>query len=374
MIRRIFYTCLLMVMLAGPAFGVDLKLKACLRGLPQITDIKFAFPGHAFITTQSGEVYWFQGDHKKPQKIATINVATSSWELGLYSVAVDPDFFWSTRLFLYYAIETDGQLKTRLSAFKLNPDDIPNGLMEEKILLEIDQPYTDGNGGALQFGPDGLLYLSVGDGGSEGDPDGNAQNIQSILGSIVRIKPDFSTEKGYTIPDGNLQDFIPGALPEIFVYGVHNPWKFTFDDQENLIIADVGEHLIEEIDIISRNMIGTQAINLGWKIKEGDICYNPPEGCDSKGMIDPVYQYKHDGDSGNAITGGETILSDGKEYYVFADYMTGQISMLDLEAPKIPVFEKHFKGNWTTFAKDSLGHVYVADYDRGIVYQVLLRP
>jgi hypothetical protein len=387
MIKRLFYSCLLTVMLTGPAFGLDLALEPCLDEVEQMTDIKFVFPGHALITTQSGDIYWFQGCNKKLLKISTIDVATSDWELGLYSVAVASDFLKNPRVFLYYAAQTDGRLTTRLSAFQLNLKDKDSDVfVTEKVLLEIDQPDTNSNGGALKFGPDGLLYLGVGDGGSDGDPEANAQNIHSILGSIVRIKPDFKTEKGYTIPDGNLQDFIPGALPEIFAYGVHNPWKMTFDEKGNLIIADVGEHLIEEVDVISRDMIGTQALNLGWNIKEGDNCFNPPEQCDSQGLINPVYQYEH-GDSGNSITGGETIRLDDKEYYVFGDYLTGLLGVLDLDAPETPVFEKRFSGNWATFGKDlrfgrgsifnkdhSGSGVYVADYTSGTLYQIILKP
>ncbi len=380
-------------MLTGPVFGLDLTLEPCMNAVEQMTDIKFVSPGHAFITTQPGDIYRFKGCNKALQKIATIDVATSSWTLGLYSIAVAPDFSSNPWVFLYYAAETNGRLTTRLSAFKLDQKKVPNAFVEEKILLEIDQPYTNSNGGALQFGPDDLLYLGVGDGGSEGDPDGNAQNIHSILGSIVRIKPDLGTERGYTIPDGNLQDFIPGALPEIFAYGARNPWKFTFDSMGNLIIADVGEHSIEEIDVINRDMIGTQAINLGWNIKEGNACFNPPEGCDPEGLIDPVYQYEHYGDAGNSITGGETIWYEGKEYYLFADFMTGQLSVLDLAAPETPVFENIYTGsNWVTFAKARLGRnlrenqgvgnfnkdgsnrVYVADYTSGTLYRIVLQP
>lgn len=375
MIRKFFYSSLCIVMLTGLAFGFDVTMEPCLNDVvPQMTDIKFVSSDHAFITTQPGDIYWFQGCNEELQKLATVDVATSSRELGLYSIAVAPDFSRSANVFLYYTAETDGRLTTRLSAFKLDRDKIPNALVKEKILLEINQPYTNSNGGVLRFGPDGLLYLGVGDGGDDGDPEGNAQNIHSILGSIVRIKPALNTPKGYTIPDGNLQDFITGALPEIFAYGVHNPWKFTFDDDGNMIIADVGEHTIEEVDVISWDMIGTQAINLGWNIKEGDMCFNPSEGCDSPGLIDPVYQYEHYGDAGNSITGGETIRLGDKEYYLFGDFMTGQLGVLDLEAPATPVFEKRFESNWVTFAKNNVGCVYVADYNSGTLYQIMLNP
>lgn len=374
MIKRIFFSCLIIAMMASPVFGLDLTLEPCLKDIPKITDIKFVPDGNAFITTQLGDVYWFNVDEKQVKKIAEIDVATSSWELGLYSVAVAPDFNRDPKVFLYYAADTDRGLVTRLSVFKVNGLALPNALSEEKILMEIEQPYTNGNGGALEFGPDGLLYLGVGDGGSEGDPSNNAQNVQTILGSIVRIKPDLNTEKGYTIPKGNLQEFVPNALPEIFAYGVRNPWKAAFDTKGDLIIGDVGEHLIEEVDVITKDMIGTQKINLGWNFKEGNMCFDPSQGCGSSDMIDPVYQYEH-GDSGNSITGGKTILFGGKEYYLFADYMTGMLGALDLEAPQTPAFEKVFDGkNWTTFGKDPYGRIFVADYTSGTLYQIKVQP
>jgi glucose/arabinose dehydrogenase len=352
------------------ANGLKLSLEECLTEPAQITDIEFIAPHYALMTNQLGDIYWFRGCNRPAEKIGHIDVAMSDWRLGLYSIAVPHDFFWSHTVFLYYAIEVEGALKTRLSRFNIDLFG-DKGLTGEAILLEIDQPYTGSNGGALKFGPDGLLYLGVGDGGSDGDPENNAQNVQTLLGSILRIKPDTDNEAGYSIPEGNLQDFVPGALPEIFAYGVRNPWKLSFAYDGSLILADVGEDTIEEVDILTEEMIGNQEINLGWAIKEGSDCYNRGDKCSSESLTDPVYEYVH-GNHGNSITGGETYMLGDKEYYIFADFMTGMIGVLDLADPGKPVLlDDSFVGNWVTFARTPFGRVYVSDY-AGHLYRVVL--
>ena len=371
--KRLLFSMFFLFALVEQSYanGLNLSLERCLSEPAQVTDMEFIAPHYALMTVQQGDVYWFRGCNRDAKKIGHIDVATSDWASGLYSVAVPHDFFWSHLIYLYYAADVDGMMKTRLSTFKM--DLFGNkGLTDERVLLEIDQPYANNNGGALKFGPDGLLYLGIGDGGSIGDPDNNAQNVQTLLGSIVRIKPDLNSDLGYSIPDGNLQEFIPEALPEIFAYGVRNPWKLSFDFNGNLIVADVGEDTIEEIDILSKEMMANQPLNLGWSIKEGGNCYNPDLNCSMPDLIDPVYQYEH-GLFGNSITGGETLYVSGKEYYVFADFMTGMIGVLDLDDPSVPVMlDESFPGNWVTFTRDPFGRVYVSDYD-GTLYRVVIQ-
>jgi glucose/arabinose dehydrogenase len=369
-----YITCALVLFCSAgiaQANGLEISLEECLSEPAQITDIEFIAPHYALMTNQLGDIYWFRGCNKPAEKIGHVDVATSDWRLGLYSIAVPQDFFWSHTVFIYYAAEVEGELKTRLSRFNIDLFG-DKGLTDEDILLEIDQPYTGSNGGALKFGPDGLLYLGVGDGGSNGDPEDNAQNVQTLLGSILRIKPDADNESGYSIPDGNLQDFIPEALPEIFAYGVRNPWKLTFAYDGSLILADVGEDTIEEVDILTKEMIGNEEINLGWDIKEGSDCYNESDKCSSEDLTDPVYEYVH-GNHGNSITGGETYMLGDKEYYIFADFMTGMIGVLDLADPSKPVLlDDSFDGNWVTFARTPFGRVYVSDY-AGHLYRVVLK-
>jgi hypothetical protein len=370
---RFFIIAFVLITYMGTSHADDLELslERCLSGPAQVTDIEFIAPHYAFMTTQLGDIYWFRGCDRRARKIGHIDVAMSDWRSGLYSIAVPHDFFWSHTLFLYYTAEVEGAIKTRLSSFKMNLFG-DKGLSDETVILEIDMPDNGNYGGALTFGPDGLLYLGVGDGGPAGDPDNNAQNVENLLGSIVRIRPDADSETGYSIPDGNLQDFVPDALPEIFAYGVHNPWKMGFSYDGSLILGDVGEDTIEEIDILSGEMMNNQEINLGWNIKEGQNCFNQSDACMSEDLVDPVYQYEH-GNHGNAIIGGETYVIGDKEYYIFADFMTGMLGVLDLDDPTTPVLQdESLVGNWVTFARTPFGRVYVADYE-GNLYRVLLK-
>lgn len=353
------------------ADDLKLSLKKCLSEPAQVTDIEFIAPHYALMTTQLGDIHLFRGCDRPTKKIGHVDVADSDWSSGLYSIAVPYDFFWSRNVYLYYAVDDDGDAKTRLSSFKVNLFN-DEGLTDENVLLEIDIPYSGNRGGALEFGPDGLLYLGVGDGGSAGDPDNNAQNIKTLLGSILRIKPDANSKKGYSIPDGNLRDFARRAKPEIFAYGVRNPWKITFSADGSLILGDIGEDTIEEIDILSRKVMNNQKINLGWAIKEGDNCYNDNAKCSKESLIDPVYQYEHGG-NGNSISGGETYFYNNKEYYFFADFMTGMIGVLDLDDPSKPVLlDESETGNWVTFARDPFNRVYISDY-AGNLYRVTLK-
>lgn len=345
----------------------EIHLKECASELSQITDMQFVSYKDAIISTQEGDLYWFAGCGEPLTKIGTIDVAKDGYSAGLYSIAIDWSFVWTNRVYAYYLHNSDGVLKTRLASYIVDP--VAGSVEEEEVLLDIPQPYDNSNGGAMRFGPDGNLYLGIGDGGSENDPHGNGQNVKTLLGSILRISPNFY-DTGYKIPDGNLKDFSADAAPEIYAYGVHNPWKFTFSTMGDLIVADIGQHAIEEVNIISYNDSISGPINLGWSIKEGRECLGGGTNCDSNGLIDPAFQYPHAGNAGNSITGGETFLQDGSEYYYFADFVTGYIGVLDLTAPEQTVASTTFDGkNWTTFAKAYSGKVYVADYLGGI-YQI----
>jgi glucose/arabinose dehydrogenase len=371
--KRYFIYALALFTYAGisQADDLELSLEQCLSEPAQVTDMEFIAPHYALMTTQSGDVYLFRGCNRDTKKVGHVDVAKTDWTSGLYSIAVPYNYFWTQTVYLYFTAEKDGELVTRLSSFKLNLFD-DDGLTDEKVLIEIDQPYASNNGGALEFGPDGLLYLGVGDGGSKGDPDNNAQNVKNLLGSILRIKPDTDSKKGYTIPDGNLQESVSKAKPEIFAYGVRNPWKITFNYDGSMILADIGEDTIEEINILPPKMMNNKEINFGWNIKEGDNCFNDNAKCSKADLVDPVYQYQH-GKNGNSITGGEIYYLNNKEYYLFADFMTGMIGALDLDDPsETALQDENQEGNWVTFARDPFGRVYVSDY-AGKLYSVNLK-
>src|SRR3989454_21252 len=192
-------------------------------------------------------------------------------------------------------------------------------------LLVVNQPFDNHNGGQLAFGPDGFLYIGLGDGGSEGDPQGNGQNLQTLLGKILRIDVDgaFAPGKQYAIPADN--PFTPpGGLPEIWAYGLRNPWRFSFDRATGKLFAgDVGQNSFEEVDII------TKAGNFGWNKMEASHCYPPGSLCSTAGLILPIMEYAHNASGGKAIIGGFFYLGSSVAgrggAYVFGDLFGGHI-------------------------------------------------
>lgn len=353
------------------ANALEIQLELCVANARHITDIEFISNAQALITVKEGELFWYKGCDVPMQEIASLRVESNS-ELGLLGIAVPADFSDSKTAFIYYSPKTKGRKFTRLSAFTLNLQAKNISLENERVLLELKQPFGNHDGGALKFGPDGSLYLGLGDGGRAGDPYLNGQNITTLLGTVLRIKPDLTTAKGYTIPKGNLQDFMPEALPEILAYGLRNPWKFSFSSKGDFIIADVGQNKLEEVNIISAKNIGTRILNMGWNIKEAKSCFKSKLNCAVKGLVDPAFEYTR-AEFGYSITGGETLMANDKEYYLFGDYVTGKMGALDLTSPSVVVAKKEFPGkNWVTFGKNPAGEVYVASFSGGI-YRVILK-
>ena len=290
-------------------------------------------------------------------------------EEGLLSVAFHPSFETNGFFFVYYTNSSGNNVVARYSASPAssNTPTISGG----GVLLEIIHPtYDNHNGGQLQFGPDGNLYISTGDGGSAGDPNNNAQNIGSLLGKILRITPTLGTTPGYTIPSGN--PFAATGNPgrdEIWSYGLRNPFRFSFDRTTgDMWIGDVGQGAWEEVDFQEPNKPGT---NFGWRLKEGAACFNPPQNCDPGGLTDPVITYANEHPS--AVTGGYVYRGPDpvmKGIYFYADFYNGKI------------WTSSGSGNSRTvslgldtdllissFGEDDSGNLYLASYEGG-VYQV----
>jgi glucose/arabinose dehydrogenase len=225
----------------------------------------------------------------------------------------------------------------------------------------VDQPFPNHKGGQIVFGPDGFLYIGLGDGGSEGDPLGNGQDLQTLLGKMLRIDVDHqSGGMQYAIPADN--PFAGGGgLPEIWAYGLRNPWRFSFDrDSGRLFAGDVGQDTYEEIDIL-----GARG-NFGWNTTEGMHCFNPPSSCDMTGLTLPIAEYDHS--EGDAVMGGfvyrGSAITGLVGAYVLGDFSSGTIWKLT-----------ESNGTWTrtkvlssgkniaSFGQDVAGELYVADYD-----------
>ncbi|MCS6917117.1 MAG: PQQ-dependent sugar dehydrogenase, partial [Chitinophagales bacterium] len=251
-------------------------------------------------------------------------------EKGLLGLAFHPNYKINGRFFVYYSAPANKKginHRSILSEFRVsaNPD---RALTQERILLEVPQPESNHNGGQLAFGPDGYLYIGLGDGGGAGDKHGaigNAQNLTNLLGKILRI--DVDTAQGYRIPPDN--PFIgTRARHEIWAYGLRNPWRFSFDRQTGeLFCGDVGQNEYEEVNLIKKGR------NYGWRLMEGLECFNPPTDCNKSRLEPPLAVYSHS--EGRSITGG--FVYRGKQSpawqgkYVFGDW-TGKIFMLSKSA------------------------------------------
>lgn len=239
-------------------------------------------------------------------------------------------------------------------------------------LLGVPQPYANHNGGQLLVTPDGVLWIGMGDGGAAGDPDNNAQNRSRLLGKILRILPTPTAVKKYRIPAGNLRSG-GGALgatrdaPEIWAYGLRNPWRFSIDERKTVWISDVGQGDWEEIDSVPATTVGA---NFGWRLREGAHAFNG--GAKPARVIEPVYEYSHD-EGGCSVTGG--FVYRGRKIpslvgtYVFADYCAGDILGLDAAAPTAATRLGLKVTSPTSFALDAAGELYVTS-EAGSVYRI----
>jgi glucose/arabinose dehydrogenase len=253
---------------------------------------------------------------------------TSGGERGLLGLAFHPDFPADPRLFVNY---TDRDGNTVVAEYQLDGGGDAADPGSERVLVQFDQPYPNHNGGGVVFGREGMLYIATGDGGSGGDPHGNGQRLDTLLGKILRIDVDGTPdgERAYAIPDDNPFLDVADARPEIWLTGLRNPWRMRFDSATgNLWIGDVGQGAWEEIDVAPA---GEGGLNFGWNRMEGFECFEPRSGCDETGLTIPVAAYGHD--FGCAVIGGVVVrdldqpLLDGG--YVFSDSCSGILWVLD---------------------------------------------
>ncbi len=341
------------------------------NGFPQLTfnqpiGIYNAHDGsnRLFIIEQPGIIYAFNNSPDSTKKSIFLDIQTkviAGGELGLLGMAFHPLF--STNGYVYLDYTADSPLRTVISRWKINDSD-PNELnsSSEHVLLTINQPFENHNGGQLAFGPDGYLYIGMGDGGSGGDPLGNAQNKSSLLGKILRI--DVDSGSPYAIPaDNPYKGNSQGYREEIYAYGLRNPWRFSFDTITGRLWAgDVGQDAWEEIDLIENGK------NYGWNIMEGNHCYQPVT-CDATGLTPPIYEYGHN--VGETIIGGFVYRgsnhSDLVGKYIYGDYINGQIWALNYSSSHVDnllLDDTHLA--ITAFGLDENNELFIADYGGGI--------
>jgi glucose/arabinose dehydrogenase len=238
------------------------------------------------------------------------------------------------------------------------------------IIMSVDQPATNHNGGDIKFGPDGYLYIALGDGGGADDEFGNGQDTTTLLGSLLRIDVDGGLP--YVIPAGNIFASSFTNMPEIYAWGLRNPWRFSFDVlTDDLWLGDVGQGSWEEINLI------ISGGNYGWNIEEGDHCFSPPMGCDDTGLIDPVFEYGRT--EGRSVTGGYVYrgaaIPEYYGYYFFSDWGSGSIWGFDA-ASILPAATLLIDTDrrFVSFAQDQDLELYLVDIAGGGIYRLIPAP
>jgi glucose/arabinose dehydrogenase len=334
--------------------------------------------GRLFIVQRNGKILIHKNGALNALPFLDIGgiITTSGGEQGLIGLAFDPDYESNNRFYVVYTVALNNAIKlARYHESETDPDLAdPNGT----VLLTINKPYTNHNGGMIAFGPDTYLYMAVGDGGSGGDPNNNAQNKNTLLGKLLRLDVSGST---YSIPPTN--PFVGGSnvKEEIWAYGLRNPWRFSFDRLTgDLYIGDVGQNSQEEIDFQPSTGLGGE--NYGWRVLEGNLCYNPANCAPPPNYTPPIKTYNHGTDDsfGCSITGG--YVYRGSQFpalagvYLYGDFCKGKIWGLINNGSGQWTSTLIVDGNYliSSFGEDEQGELYLIDYAAGNVFQIVEAP
>ncbi len=329
--------------------------------------------GRLFLVLQPGRILVFPNEENVGAAEVFLDIQDlvndSGNEEGLLGLTFDPEYAANGLFYVYYtAANPRRSVVARFSTQRDSPNRAdPNS---QHIILEVRQPFPNHNGGTILFGPDGYLYIGLGDGGSVGDPQGNGQNPDTLLGSILRIDPRTPVQgRSYSIPSDNPFIGAPGFQQEVFAYGLRNPWRFSFDRQTGRLWAgDVGQDSFEEVNIVLPGK------NYGWNRMEGYHCYPPRvTPCDQRGLEPPVAEYALT--KGNcAITGGYVyrgaLLPSLNGAYVYGDYCSGRIWALYFDGERVTenVLVVDFALEISSFGEDQAGELHILSFD-GRIYQ-----
>jgi glucose/arabinose dehydrogenase len=359
----------------GPTIGTGARLQEIVSGLSSPLYLT-APPGDAarlFIVEKTGTVRIIKDGVLLPNPFLDLSARVSNaGEQGLLGLAFPPDYATTGRFVVHF---TDLAGNTMLSRFQASSDpDVADVVSESAILTQV-QPFANHNGGQVAFGPDGFLYLGLGDGGGGGDPNNRGQDLSDFLGSIMRI--DVRTSEPYAVPPDN--PFLQTAVPEVWSYGLRNPWRFSFDRATgDLYIADVGERGWEEVDVSTPAQGAGKGANYGWNIMEGTHCFLA-SGCDQTGLTLPVVEYSHQ--EGCSITGGYVYRGSAipalQGRYFYADLCqrwvrsflyAGGAATEQTEWPSLMP-----AGPVLSFGEDASGELYILD-ESGRVSKVVPDP
>ena len=325
-----------------------------------------------FVVEQAGIIHVFENNREAATKNEFLNIQSqvrrNGNEEGLLGLAFHPDY--ANNGFFYVDYSASNPRRTVIARFQVDNSDPdlanPNSRL---VLLEVNQPFSNHNGGQIAFGPDGFLYISLGDGGLANDPNGNGQNRQTLLGAILRLDVDDPAGgKNYGIPGDNpFAGNNQGFREEIYAYGLRNVWRFSFDfETDRLWAADVGQGAREEIDIIENGK------NYGWKIMEGAICRPSTSGCNQSGLELPIYDYSHS--LGQSVTGGYVYRGPGvpdlQGSYIYGDFVTGRIWALNYDGTNLAENTELLNTSLfiSSFGIDQNNELYICAFD-GRIYR-----
>lgn len=360
----------------GPPAGTGARLQEVVTGL-SVPLYLTAPAGDArlFIVEKTGGIRIVKDGALLPDPFLDLSAQVSSGsEQGLLGLAFDPEYATNGRFVVHY---TDLAGNTALSRFQVSADPDRADPASEQLILTAAQPASNHNGGQVAFGPDGFLYLGLGDGGSSGDPEGRGQDLSDLLGSILRV--DLRAGDPYTVPADNPFAGNPNARPEVWSYGLRNPWRFSFDRATgDLYIADVGETQVEEIDVSTPADGAGRGVNYGWSIMEGSQCFRG-SGCDRTGLTLPVLEYSHQ--EGCSVTGGYVYrgssIPELQGHYFYADFCQGWVRSFRYTGGAVTD-----EASWPTlspggpivsFGEDSAGELYILQAGGG-VFRIVPEP
>ena len=327
------------------------------------TNMVQAATGHLLVSEQSGRLWVFDGEHLTAEPLDIRDQVNSRGsEEGLLGLALDPAD--NSHVYVYYSAANPRRSVVSRFNYYLGNGEVDRNT--ELVILEVEQPYQNHNGGQIAFGPDGYLYIGLGDGGAAGDPLGSGQDTSTLLGSILRIDVSNATPgQPYAIPSDN--PFADGSGgPEIWAYGLRNPWRFSFDRETgDLWAGDVGQNEWEEIDIIERGG------NYGWNTLEGNHCFNPRENCNREGTIPPVLEYSLDGQPCSVI-GGHVYRGNAIPWlrgtYIYGDFCSGKIHGLRHQNGQVTEHKELADTGMRimSFAEDNAGELYLLSQTDGV--------
>ncbi len=367
--KKLLQFCVLLFTMSS--FSQTIGLQTFATGFSSPVAIVNAGDSRLFVVQRGGLIRVLNpnGTINTTPFLSLSSIITAGGERGLLGLAFHPNYATNGRFYVNYTRSGDGATVIAKYTVSTTDSNVANPASAE-ILLTIAQPFSNHNGGSLNFGPDGYLYIGMGDGGSGGDPNNYGQNLNSLLGKMLRI--DVGGETGYAIPSDNPYVGITGE-DEIWAVGVRNPWKFSFDRiTGDLWIADVGQNAIEEINKAASTEAG---LNYGWRCYEGNAVYNNTGCGSSSNYTFPVAQYTHAATGGCSLTGGYvytgTTFPNLQNKYLFSDYCNNRIGYIATNGGTITWTPNSFSGNIVSFGEDVNGELYVAGISNGIISKVI---